>query len=281
MISVNYNDTHTFKMPTDWNELSGSQLIAIAPYLFKKQVSTQEMGVIVYTLCGFGKVPLSSKAQRTKGGYDYFANELQDKLFPHIKFLFEENKLTKQIITEIKVGAKYQFFGTRFLYGPADNFDNLTLAEFSDTESCLDNFDTTQEDIWLDRFLAVLYRPKKKIYHPHHADFDGDIRQPYNFHLNDFIATMVQKVPVNVKLAVVLWYTGCRNDFVSNNQFLFSKSNSDKAKETGGWTDVMHGLAGPKFGTVEQTGRTNLKVIARELKELHKHAQEFKAQHGT
>lgn len=275
MTDVNYNDKEVFHLAEDWNELSESQLISIAPFLLKKEVDTSEKAFIAYTLCGFGKAPLSAKAQRETNGYEYFSNELTDKVFPLIQFLFDENNLTKQLIPELNVGAKYQFFGTTMLYGAAENFTTLTIAEFSDTESCLKLYEETQEDVWFNRFIGILYRPKKKNSHAHHHDFDGDVRQEYNFHLNDFIAAMVQKTNPQVKAAILLWYYGCRNQLVQDYKFLFSKTNTEAA-EDGSWTDVIHELAGPKFGTVENTMRANLKVILKELKLMHDKAQELK-----
>lgn len=274
MLSVCLNNKKTYVCPERWDELSGAQLISIAPYVLKADVPAADRAAIAYYLCGFGDDIFSVKAHRQKDGYDYFANELIDRVIPRLSFLFEKNELTKQLLPEIEVGKKYRFFGTQKLYGPASNFDNLTIGEFSDTETCLKNFDSTGDELWMNRFIAVLYRPRKRIVEPHHPDYDGDIRQPYNFHLNDFISVMVSRLDVRVKCAVRLWYLGCRAALVEQNPFMFSKKTADKANE-GSWAEVIHGLAGPKFGSFEQTGRANLKVVMKELHLLHERQKEL------
>lgn len=268
MLSVFVNDKKEYKLPESWNELSGQQLIAIAPILLKKEISIQEQWYVAHTLCGFKSDLYTVEQSRQKNGYDYLANEIREKILPLIQFLFDKNELTKQLIPVIEVAGEYKFFGTTELYGPIDDFNNITIAEFSDTESCLNMFEETRDALWLHRFLAIMYRPKKKKASPHSADFDGDVRVPYNFHCNDLIAVKTGSIDERIKCAILLWYYGCRAEFVANNKFLFQSASSGDSG-SGGITDLIHALAGPKFGTVEETGKVLLKVAVRELKLLH------------
>jgi hypothetical protein len=98
------------------------------------------------------------------------------------------------------------------------------------------------------------------------AGYGGDIRQPYNFYANDLIAAMVEPLSVNIKCAIVLWYYGCRAQLVSDFSVLFPKGEGKGGSDTGTWTDIIHGLAGGKFGDIDQTGRAMLRVVLTELK---------------
>lgn len=262
MLSVTLNDKKTFMLPQSWNELTGAQLVAIAPLLLQRELSITIRAYIAFILCGFGKAAFTAKATRKPDGYDYFANELIDQIVPRIDFLFDKNQLTAQLLPVLKVKKRFRFFGSTELYGPADDFNNLTIAEFADAEACLTQYEQTHDDIWFNRFVAVLYRPRKSKADIASPQFNGDYRQPYNFHLNDFIAAMLTGLKHSEKAAVLLWYYGCRSSFVESNAFLFRGQGS-----TGGgtFTDVIHSLAGPKFGTLEETGRVLLKIAAKEL----------------
>ncbi len=178
----------------------------------------------------------------------------------------------------ITVAPFYQFFGTRTLHGPADSFNNLTIAEFSDTEECLEQYETTEEELWLNRFISVMYRPAQPTnslkggplsFSSRQPNANGDVRVPYNFHANDFIAVMVSRISPAHKAAIMLWYLGCRAEIAAGYKFIFQQTKGKKSKESGGFTDIIHLLAGPKFGTVEQTGRVLLKVALYELKLMH------------
>lgn len=264
MIDVIVNDNKKYSTPESFDELTREQLIAIAPILLKGNPTPQEKWYVAMQLCGFGDDLYSAQASRKKNGYEYISQEIMTRVQPHIEFVFEKTGLVKQLITVVDVAPKYQFFGTRRLYGPQSEFNNLTIAEFSDTESCLNYFETTKDPVWLHRFIAVLYRPGKKS-----LRFTGDHRLPYNFHMNDFIAEMVSKIDERIKCAILLWYHACRAQLVTDYGFLFSKKNDG---EGGSWTDIIHDLAGPKFGNIDETGRTNLKVVFTELRLMHQKA---------
>ena len=267
MIEVIVNDKQRFNVPQAWNELTSRQLADVAPFIFKPEITLADRTKIAYHICGFGYDVL-------RHNNEFLCQEILIKVLPLITFLFEKINLTRQVTTEIKVGRKFQFFGTRMLYGPADNFDNLTIAEFSDCESCLTEYQQSKDVIWLNRFIAILYRPRNKSADPAKPGYTGDLRQPYNFYLNDLIAAMVEKIPDGVKMGVMLWYVGCRTSLTTDYQFLFN-SKSDKGAEGGSWTDLIHGLSGPKFGTIDQTMTANLKVVFKELTILHKQAAEL------
>lgn len=276
MITINVNDAHSFTLAEKWNELTGRQLIKIAPYILQPQVSLQQRSFVAYVLCGFGNKFFKSAHSRKYNGYLYFANEIVDKVVPLTDFLYNDIKLTKQILPLIEVPGRFKFFGTTQLHGPSDNFNNLTLAEFADAEYWLNKFADTKQDIYFDRFIATLYRPAKRKLDVHSPEFNGDYRQAYNNHLTELIAAMVTKVDTAVKAAILVWYRGCRAEIVANNRWLFPKGGDKDKPGSGTWADVVHGLAGPKFGTVDETEKVFLKVILLEMKILHEQVEQNK-----
>ena len=270
MIPVTINDKQQYNLPENWNELTGKQLCAIAPYLFMKEIDLQQRSVIACKL-------LQLDYRVLKSANDFLSLELINKILPLVSWMFEDITLTAQLLPVIDIPKHFMFFGSTKLYGPTANFNNLCIAEFSDTEFCLTEYQKTKEEKWLNLFIAILYRPKQKGIDTAAANYAGDIRQAYNFHLNDFIAVMVSKLDTNLKMAIMLWYLGCRAELVKDYKFLFSDGNKKATAEGGSWTDVIHGLAGPKFGTVEQTMSANLKVVLKELSILHHQAAELAA----
>lgn len=270
-----YLNDKAYTMPETWNELSGPQLKGIAPLLMQKQLSNADRWYICWQLCGFGACMFNRFANHLKGGYDYLAAQFTEELFPLIEWLFKKNELTRNLIPVIEVGGKFSFFGTTKLHGPADDFNNLTIEEFSDCESCLDQWNATGDELWLNRFIGILYRPKQKGINPAAINFKGDMRQPYNFHLNDFIAAMVSKTDGRIKTAVLLWYMGCRNNLAQCFPAVFTSAKDNKAHSGSNWTEVIHALAGPKFGTIEQTGRIPLKIVFTELTAMQKQAAQI------
>lgn len=278
MLQVQLND-RPYQMPETWNELTAGQLTRIAPLLLQKEVSNAERWFIVWQLCGFGKRLFNRFANRAANGYDYLSSQFIAELFPRIEWLFKKNNLTKNLLPVIEVPRRFSFFGTTRLYGPADNFDNLTIGEFSDCEACLDQWERTKDALWLNRFIGILYRPRLKGLDKTAADYKGDERQPYNFHLNDFLAAMADKLDDRTKSAILLWYMGCRAELTQCFPYIFDKSKAAKEGGTGNWVEVIHALAGPKFGTIAQTEKANLKIVFTELTVMQKQAAEIN-KHG-
>lgn len=268
MTELIVNNKHRYLLPDTLNGLSGAQLCAIAPVMLKKEPTLEERYSVAYFLCGFGNKYFSIKESLQPEAYQYFSKEVYEQVMPALEFLYAENTLTEQLLPKLRVRKSQRFFGTQLLYGPKKNFENLSIAEFSDAETCLDNYEDSKEDIWLNRFLAVLYRPGKP-----RTDLT-DQRQPYNFHANDLIAEMVSKLDNGTKAAVMFWYMGCRAQLVKDFSALFGKRQTASAGAKASWTDVIHDLSGAKFGTLEETGQQPVRIIFYELQLLHQKAHQ-------
>jgi hypothetical protein len=269
MTTVYYNDQSVHTLPDNFEELTAKQLLAVAPFLLKGEVSEEEKAVVALLLLQTNEV-FSVKASKEKNGYDYLADEMRTKLVPGLAWLFGKNLLTKNLFPEIKIGRIQLPWLNFTFYGPADNFDNITLEEYADSEFCLAEYARTSSELWLNRFLAVLYRPGSKSL----LRSTGDARRPYNIHENDYLGRKLATLSDNQKCAILFWYYGCRNVLTEDYKFLFSKENAQKAEQGAGWVDVIHGMAGAKFGDIKQTGKTLLKVILTEMRHQYQQAQQ-------
>ncbi len=267
MTEVIVNNTDRYLLPDSFNSLTGKQLCAIAPVLLKGNPTLEEKYSVAYFLCGFGNKYFSLRESLSDEPYLYFTQQIYEQVMPALEFLYAENTLTEQLLPMIRVQREQRFFATQKLYGPAKNFENLTIAEFSDAETCIDNYEESKDELWLNRFLAVLYHPGSRLF----ASPDG--RKPYNFHMNDLIAEMVSKVDAGTKAAIVLWFHGCRAQLVKDFGSLFSKAKAQTNEKTS-WTAIIHDMAGAKFGTIDQTAQQPVRVIFYELNLLHQKANQ-------
>lgn len=269
-----YFQKKTYLMPGAWNELSATQLIAIAPLILSGQ-SGESMGpYIINALLGWER-DIRKAIRRARDTSSLFT-DIRAKLYPLMDWVFKSNDLTKNILPVINIPKGYEFMSADKLYGPADSFDNLTMGEFDDAEYWFDQFTASamKDTHALHMMIAILYRSGVPKYKPGM----GDIRERYNIHLNELRAAQLVKVPAGIKMGILLWYMGCRSEIVAQYGFLFKKSGKSNSGLSG-WTPVIHDLAGGKFGNLKETNETLLKTILYELKLNNVKMEAMKADH--
>lgn len=264
MTELIINNRHRHYGPDCWDELTAQQLLAIAPLLCKNKLTLAERTSIALTLFNIGNRYYTVKSSLTPNGYEYFANEVYDNLLPAINFLFTKNTLTRQLLPVVQIPGKY-FFTRIKLYGPQTNFANLTISEFSDAEFCLEQYNQTKDPLWQNRFLACLYRPA--CYVPHQPE---NIREPYNFFRVDEWLPLCNRISDSAKCAITVWYMGCRQQLADDFGFLFHQSKKEAAEGGSTLADIIHGMAGGKFGTYDQTAAQYVRIIFHELQLQHK-----------
>ncbi len=191
-------------------------------------------------------------------------------MLPFIEWVFEQNTLTKQHLVSY-----------RKMYGPADDFDNLTMGEWNaceifyngmvqhkDTES--DMVNEGDEDA-LNKLVAVLYRlPKPK--YDKVLNSDGDIRMPFNENEIDFYKKKIARWPAAVKMAIVLWYDGCR-EHLKEQYDLFD--NADSGDGEPGMFELIRGMCGKRYGNFKEVEKMNVHIVMRELEMMKKEAEEM------
>lgn len=230
-------------LPENWNELTGKQLIKISG-LFNKQLRIYEFRLI----CLFYIISVNYRI------FDRIDRETLYLIGEQINFLLKENNLVRNLIPSIKIRLKKY-------YGPSDRFQNITLIEFAKAETRYKNYIETNNEKYLNELIAILYRPKKwfipflKLIN----NYNGDKRREYN---DRYIKNMdrISNLPINLRLAILLYWEGCRLYIMNKYTHVFSRDQEEKKNDTG-WAGLITDLAGTKFGDIDQTANTLLHTI--------------------
>lgn len=236
-----------YTVPTEWNELSQSQLLQIMEVLFVRQYAgTAGMLKLLKILAGMSTWEfLVAKPA-----------DLQEFYYLTLFILKDRTDLTKQIIPEYKG-----------LYGPADDFDNLVMKELVFAEDYFLRWSENREDLkTLDDLCSVLYRPAKARY-DHKRNPDGDPREDFNQNVCAWRSTHeIKKWPISVKLAIATWYDACRWNLVDQNEEVFGGEGGDVAKY--GLISLMMSVAETQvLGNFDSVENKNVKLVMIQLNE--------------
>jgi hypothetical protein len=237
-----YHEKKQYTIQADcYNDLAGSQLIAIFEVLLKETDRAVQEILVLYTLLGVSKyefiagIPIDAKARM-----------IQD-----IQWIFEIKGLTKQLIPEYDS-----------LFGPASEWHNLTMEEWNDCEVYYYLYTKDDDTDALDKLIAVLYRECKKGYN-HAINIDGDCRIPFNQYQANYQATYkIKQWPEAIKMAILAWYDGCRQA-VTEMYDLFG-GNCEGANEPGMF-EIIRALCGDKFGSFKDVESLNVHIALRDL----------------
>ncbi len=239
-------DKYHVQVASTWNELTKRNLLFFATIfpIEKSQVREIKIRLILNLLNVRRNLRLQWKLFRCDDEQIYALSELTN-------FLFEGNELTKWLIPSVRIGWKTY-------YGPSDNLINVSLIEFSKADTYYLKYLKTKDEAWLNKMIAVLYRPKKVPYRPKAIDFDGEIRQQYN---GEHVAAREKKftrLPIPTKKAILINYQGVRNNLEKCYPHVFRTRKKGKNL---GWAPIILELAGDKFGNEERTAHSRLHTI--------------------
>lgn len=238
-------------MPTQWDELSGKQLIAALQ-------AFNALSGIALQIRLFKIVSGASWLRLILAGS---AAYITDKLYL-INFLFDFNTLTKNPLPRF-----------RNWYGPTDELNNLQVCEFIFSETYYQQYKDSGDNNHLHNLIATLYRPAKRSYDRKRNE-DGDIREAFNDNLTKLYATRVAKWPPRAKKAILFWYEGCRAFLINSNPDVFG-SVGEPAKY-GLWS-VMRGIAEKNIhGNINSVEKMYVKVFLMELNELVEESRRIK-----
>ena len=197
-----------------------------------------------------------------------------EQLLSLIDFVITEKTLTKNLLPSFRINA-------RVFHGPADGMKNICASEFAFADSFYLRYFETGDEKFLDFMIASLYRTAK-LFHfvqKRMKNYDGDIRKKFNRHHIDFLSLHIKTLPQDHKLAILLFYEGCREMITRDAKYdkVFT-SKPDESKTTFGWPGIIIELAGPKFGNVEETGTHRLHTILMHLQMLGIQREEWERQ---
>jgi hypothetical protein len=247
MIDVIYHG-HTYEVPENWDELSGSTFVQIVTILLGKYSDKQAEIMLLAALLGVPvKMLLRLPAEQLAG-------------IVHLtRWIDSEMNITGQLFRYIKAPGK--------LYGPAGGFDNMTAVEFHFVEHYYHAWKRTGDDTDLYSFISVMYRPAKKKYdivkNP-----DGDVREPFNQNLTGHYASKIKKLSRELLLCIVFQYEAWRRTMENDYKEVFGKKGGDITIDAG-WFGVFRGVASEgKFGPLDKVELLNIHTLMLELKFL-------------
>lgn len=83
-------------------------------------------------------------------------------------------------------------------YGPSDSFMNMTFGEYTDALRLFHDFHATGDMELLKLITALFYRPKKSFLFikKRLANYNGDVREPYNSHSLEARAKVLNNAPI-------------------------------------------------------------------------------------
>lgn len=246
-----------FNAPSKWDEVSARDLLTIA-----KVTAVQDKSRVFNDLliCYLFNIPKSVYKQ-LKPGERYELSAL-------VKWISQKNTIQKWLLSAVRIGSVK-------LYGPKHRLANITAEEFMYCEAAYERWLHTGKNEYLDTLFAVLYR-RKWFFSTYRQKFNSDKLQKHE--------ARAAKLKNFVKKAVALNYAGCRNLIIDKHKYIWTKA-QEHSKETNAgnkqpvtnWGAIILDLAGDKFGTYDQTLRTNIWLVLADLDKKVKTVKEMEA----
>ena len=220
-----------------WNELSSKQLLRLVKVLYSGEEDKEKLKIRI------------TKALFSLSWYHIFLmSPFQlSYLNSFFSFILDKNELTENKFPSLRIGF------SKF-YGPLGDFSNLKADEWTDAAEAFRSYIRTNDVKQLDLMIAILWRPKNAEADPEREDWFGDYRIPYNPFTAEARAKKIAKLDFAVKLAILIWFRGCWEDWEQTFPRLFS-SNEEHA-ESFGWMETLQKLSGPTFGSIKETKST-------------------------
>jgi hypothetical protein len=235
-----------YTVPTKWDELSSRQMMRAVAVLYGNQDVNTTLLLLFKILTGMSWLR-------------FFLTKAEDKeeFFYLCFFLVNETGPVKNVIKEY-----------RGLYGPDDDFNNITGDEFVFSEDhyfAFINSEHTDLDA-LNNLVSILYRKPKPNY-DRDINPDGDAREPFNQNVSAYSAKhSIKHLPLNFKLSVFHWYHACRHKMIADNPDVFHGAGGDPAKY--GLISIMRTIAeSGTYGDFDKVQKMYVKMWMMELNE--------------
>lgn len=183
-------------IPSDLSECDAQQYMDMCELIFHYQneaITYDELRThAAYKLMNM--VPSNSTDQEEeKFANIYLISELIDDFFEEdVKGL----KTIKQYYIHNPVPSFKPLWQT--YYGPSDSFMNMTFGEYTDALRLFHDFHATGDMEILKLITALFYRPKKSFLFikKRLANYNGDVREPYNSHSLEARAKALENAPI-------------------------------------------------------------------------------------
>ncbi len=225
------------KVPTEWNELSAKQLISVAGLLYSGTEDLYKFRIeLLRILIGLKWHHLLS-----------IGSERLIDLYPFVQFIESEIRLTQNKIQYLKLQGKRYF-------GPIGDFSTLTGEEWTEADECFIEFHSSGDVAELDKMMAILFRERIKGISPKSENWANDYREPFSEARVTNRIPVMAKVPLTVKMAVLLWWKGCRREWEEVFERVFKSKG--EGPQSFGWQETLLKLSGSEFGDLKSTQAT-------------------------
>ena len=282
------------KFPSELNELKPDQFTYLVEQfllLLNNQISLHDF-----------KVLIASKFLKLKKNARFYAlkEEAKEEIYDNISAIAEEmdSFLTyENECVSLKTNCTVNLLPRiGKLLGPDDVLSDCTAFEYKEAHSAFTQFVNTQNGEYLDRLIAILYRPRKKFlfFKMMKNDFNGQYRQEFTPKTNPLLLEKrikkVAKLPYHIKFAVFLIYLGFEEFIrtgeieVDGNQIsladLYSNDSSESTDEKSiGLIGLFYELAESRvFGNIDEVMNTNIYDIFCRIYQLVKMSDKLKKQ---
>lgn len=201
-----------------------------------------------------------------------------NRITNHFDWLFtrQVNKNKKEVVNIFAYNSPRNYYpvlksGNLNLIGPSDGLTDLTFGEYRHAVIYLEKFEQTNEEIYLNRLIGILYRPKRKDYKRaiESQNFDGRVKESFNINFIDKYAFNANKIKPHQKLATLWFFNNCLS-FIRYSEVevngklvkfspLFEKMEGSGGNDKLGLTAMLYAISETKiFGSINDVDNTAL-----------------------
>lgn len=245
------------EIPSAWNEIDKHQFATIIQVLHFRKADSYTISVSLLALL-FG--------QKNFHILSGLPDDLLTELVPLTNFLIEEKPPVQNYWPAINIKKKRHI-------APADDLSNLSFGEWCFAFEIYNQYRLTNDQQWLNKLIAVIYRPVDPHAKEDSPNFTGDLREKFNENLIERRAKGIQAIEEKVKLAIVAWFSVALAEVTEDRPHVFPKKDGEqKAEKTSGsdsktWLTVFRDLLGPKWGDIDKLKHTNALFVLDELED--------------
>lgn len=253
-VQIGYYTWHT---PSNYNELTAKQLLAICKLLLLKQLATplvdehqirQRVVAVLFNI----KNPWLFLKRKTRDFLNLPSAGHVTLMYDQAvtNWVFDKANLTQYPIAKIRLkGRNY--------YGPKDGMLDVTVGEFIEAIMYFSAYAEKPNDDLLNKLIAVLYRPGKWFYNVRKLSnsFNADRRVANNSYHFAKRVERVNQLPAQTKMAIFLQFEGAFSDFSKQFKRCFSKKG--KGGNAANWISLLMSMSNDIFGDYNATQKVD------------------------
>jgi hypothetical protein len=236
--------------PDSWNQLSTDDLLFISK-LMTMNLPVERFNI--YLLRYFLRIKLRFLLR--------LSGEIMVDLVETIKFIHEKKELTINKIKELNIRKGFRKIK---LYGPYNGMLNLTHEQFfGHCEPAFSNYLKNQDIQYLNYLVASLFTFQKEIFSPE------DIVN---------IEPLVSKLKLKYKIAILLFYMGCKDYFAYRFPKLFKNEKADRSGNINDlyFIELTDQLNNQNISNNEQIKKTNILEVFMRLVKMIELSEQIK-----